>query len=78
MQEIDARGLRCPLPVLRARKVLRGMSPGEILRVLADDPMARIDLPHFCRQAGHIHLGIEEGNGAQVHLIRRGEGAGET
>ncbi|NAZ35231.1 sulfurtransferase TusA family protein [Rubellimicrobium sp. CFH 75288] len=71
-REIDARGLRCPLPVLRARKALLGMRPGEVLRVLADDPMAAIDLPHFCREAGHDHLGLTDREGAQAHLIRRG------
>jgi tRNA 2-thiouridine synthesizing protein A len=71
-REVDARGLICPLPVLRARKVLMGMRPGEVLRVLADDPMAAIDLPHFCAEAGHEHLGQTVEDGAQVHLIRCG------
>jgi tRNA 2-thiouridine synthesizing protein A len=71
-REVDARDLICPLPVLRARKVLMGMRPGEVLRVLATDPMAVIDLPHFCAEAGHEHLGQAKEDGAQVHLIRRG------
>ena len=71
-REVDARGLICPLPVLRARKVLMGMRPGEVLRVLATDPMAAIDLPHFCVEAGHEHLGQSVDDGAQAHLIRRG------
>ena len=70
--EIDARGLICPLPVLRARKRLIGMAPGAVLRVLADDPVARIDLPHFCAQAGHEHLSVTDDQDWQVHLIRRG------
>jgi tRNA 2-thiouridine synthesizing protein A len=71
-RDYDARGLICPLPVLRARKVLMAMRPGEVLRVLATDPMAAIDLPHFCAEAGHEHLGQAVEDGAQVHLIRRG------
>ncbi|TNC68044.1 sulfurtransferase TusA family protein [Rubellimicrobium roseum] len=71
-REVDARGLICPLPVLKARKVLEGMKPGEVLRVLATDAMAAIDLPHFCAEAGHTHLGQTVEDGAQVHLIRRG------
>jgi tRNA 2-thiouridine synthesizing protein A len=71
-REVDARGLICPLPVLRARKALEAIRPGEVLRVLADDPMAAIDLPHFCAEAGHEHLGQTFEDGAQVHLIRRG------
>lgn len=70
--EIDARGLRCPLPVLRARKALLALQPGAILRVLADDGMARIDLPHFCAAAGHEHLSLTETEDHQIHLIRRG------
>ena len=77
--EIDARGLLCPLPVLRARKRLIGMAPGQVLRLLASDPMAAIDLPHFCAEAGHAFLGVEplgtEAPGAaQAYTIRRGQG----
>ncbi|MBP1804491.1 sulfurtransferase TusA family protein [Rubellimicrobium aerolatum] len=75
-REIDARGLICPLPVLRARKVLLAMRPGEVLRVLATDAMAAIDLPHFCAEAGHEHLGQVVEDGAQAHLIRRGPDRG--
>ncbi|TNC50466.1 sulfurtransferase TusA family protein [Rubellimicrobium rubrum] len=71
-REVDARGLICPLPVLRARKVLLGMTSGHVLRLLADDPMAAIDLPHFCAETGHDYLGQTLEDGVQVHLIRRG------
>jgi len=71
-REVDARGLKCPLPVLRAAKALREMRAGDLLRVLADDPMAMIDLPHHCAQAGHEHLGRTDGPDHQTHLIRRG------
>ena len=71
-REVDARDLLCPLPVLRARKALEGMRPGEVLRLLATDAMAAIDLPHFCAGAGHDYLGQSEEDGAQAHLIRRG------
>jgi tRNA 2-thiouridine synthesizing protein A len=67
-REVDARGLRCPLPSLRARKALAGMREGEVLRLLADDPMAAIDLPHLCAEGGHAYLGVEE----DAHLLRRG------
>lgn len=70
-REIDARGLRCPLPVLRAQKVLRGMAPGEVLALIADDPMAAIDLPHFCAQTGHMLLSTREAGTARLFLIRR-------
>jgi len=52
-RELDAIGLDCPLPVLKARKRLAAMRPGETLLVAASDPMAAIDIPHLCHQDGH-------------------------
>lgn len=72
--EIDCVGMLCPLPVLRARKRLIGMAPGSVLRVLATDAMAAIDLPHFCVQAGHEFLGASPEGEATAYLIRRGNG----
>lgn len=51
-QEIDARSLLCPLPVLKARKRLKGMASGQVLKLIADDPAAVIDVPHFCNEQG--------------------------
>ncbi|AMY69102.1 sulfurtransferase TusA family protein [Frigidibacter mobilis] len=70
--EIDARGLLCPLPVLKVRKALLGLPPGAVLRLWASDPMARIDIPHFCAEAGHELLAAEDAGGGQVFTIRRG------
>jgi len=71
--EIDATGLLCPLPVLRARKALAALPPGALLRLLADDPAARIDLPHFCAEAGHALMAEDDlGNGRRAYLLRRG------
>lgn len=50
---LDTRGLKCPLPVLKARKRLKSMAPGTVLSVVTDDPAAVIDFPHFCAEAGH-------------------------
>ena len=50
---IDARGLKCPLPVLKMEKRLGQLAPGAMITVLATDPMARIDIPLYCRQHGH-------------------------
>lgn len=74
---LDCAGLLCPLPVLRARKVLLAMRPGQVLEVTATDRMAAIDLPHFCAEAGHDFLGSDTlGPGPQGDLsryrIRRG------
>lgn len=54
MTRIDARGLLCPLPVLRLQKTLRDMAQGQQVMLLATDPAAVIDVPHFCQQGGHI------------------------
>ncbi len=70
--EADCVGLLCPLPVLRARKRLLSMAEGEVLRVLATDKMAAIDLPHFCAQAGHRVLSVERAEGCDAYLIQRG------
>jgi tRNA 2-thiouridine synthesizing protein A len=73
--EVDARGLLCPLPVLRARKRLAGLPPGAVLRLLADDPAAAVDVPHFCAEAGHALLGEADlGDRCRAWLIRRGNG----
>jgi len=69
--ELDARGLLCPLPVLKARKRLQGMQSGQVLRIVATDPAAVIDVPHFCTEAGHAFLGASEVQDAQAYLIRK-------
>ena len=71
--ELDATGLLCPLPVLKARKRLMALAPGGVLRVVADDPAARIDVPHFCAEQGHGLIGEEDlGHPRRAYLIRRG------
>jgi len=49
---LDLRGLKCPLPALIARRRLAALAPGATLTVIADDPMAAIDVPHMCRNEG--------------------------
>jgi tRNA 2-thiouridine synthesizing protein A len=71
--ELDARGLLCPLPVLKARKRLAALAPGRVLRVLADDPAALVDIPHFCAEQGHDLVAQHEVAHPEVaYLIRRG------
>lgn len=71
--EIDACGLLCPLPVLRARKRLLAMQPGAVLKVLATDPVAVVDMPHFCAGAGHEFLNAVPEGAATAFFIRRGD-----
>lgn len=68
--ELDASGLLCPLPVLKARKRLQAMQPGQVLRMLATDPAAIIDVPHFCAESGHELLQAREEGDTQIYLIR--------
>lgn len=76
--ELDARGLRCPLPVLKTRKRLSTMAPGARLRVLADDPAAIIDVPHFCTEQGHALIAQSEGSdGALVFIVEKGGPGGD-
>ena len=72
-QDLDCAGLVCPLPVLKARKRMIGMAPGAVLRVLATDRMAEIDLPHFCNQAGHDYLGCTPFGTTTAHFLRCGQ-----
>ncbi|MFC4670421.1 sulfurtransferase TusA family protein [Seohaeicola nanhaiensis] len=71
-ETLDATGLLCPLPVLKARKRLKALPDGAVLRMLADDPAAVIDVPHFCAESGHTLLDQSEADGAQIYLIRKG------
>ncbi|GAB4383967.1 sulfurtransferase TusA family protein [Albidovulum sp.] len=70
-EEIDATGLLCPLPVLKARKRLKSMAPGAVLRLVATDPAAVVDVPHFCAESGHELIAAQTEAEPQVYLIRR-------
>jgi tRNA 2-thiouridine synthesizing protein A len=73
--ELDATGMLCPLPVLKARKRLLALRPGAVLRLVADDPAAVVDVPHFCAEQGHAVVAEEAADGrARAWLIRRGAG----
>ena len=68
---LDARGLLCPLPVLKARKRLQTVVSGEVLTMWADDPAAVIDVPHFCAESGHELIEAREDADHQVYVIRK-------
>ncbi len=70
-ETLDALGLRCPLPVLKARKRLKGMAPGSVLRIEADDPAAIIDVPHFCTEQGHTLLDQAREGDTLIFLVRK-------
>ncbi|MCA3709725.1 MAG: sulfurtransferase TusA family protein [Phenylobacterium sp.] len=67
---IDARGHHCPVPTLRLRRALEGIHD-QVVRLIADDPMARIDVPHFVREAGAELIETTETAGVLTFRVRR-------
>ena len=57
---VDASGLKCPLPVLKARKALQSLTDGDKLRVISTDPASPLDFKHFCNSKGHSLISVEE------------------
>jgi tRNA 2-thiouridine synthesizing protein A len=70
-REVDARGLNCPLPILRTKKALNDMVSGQVLRILATDPAAVRDFQAFAKQTGHELLQHVESDGVFTFLLRR-------
>jgi tRNA 2-thiouridine synthesizing protein A len=70
-REVDAKGLNCPLPILRTKKALNDMTSGQILRILATDPGSVRDFEAFCRQTGHELLQQREDSGVFIFLLKR-------
>lgn len=68
---LDTKGLKCPLPVLRARKALKDVVPGDCLRILATDPGSVKDFAHFCDTAGHQLVESGQDGDVYVFLIRK-------
>jgi tRNA 2-thiouridine synthesizing protein A len=72
MNEIlDLRGLKCPLPAMLAKKALARLAPGTLVMVLADDPLARVDIAHMCHGEGHVVERIVARDGYTEFTIRR-------
>ena len=71
---LDLTGLKCPLPVLRARRQIGKMEAGAVLEVRADDPAAPLDFDHFCHTGGHQLLESTENNGVFVMRIAKSAG----
>lgn len=69
--ELDARGLNCPLPILRARKALNGLAAGKVLKVMATDPGAAKDFAAFAKQTGDELLSSTEESGEYVFFLRK-------
>jgi tRNA 2-thiouridine synthesizing protein A len=70
-KDLDARGLNCPLPILKAKKALAEMTSGQILRVQATDPGSVRDFQAFARQTGNILVGQSEENKEFTFFMKR-------
>jgi tRNA 2-thiouridine synthesizing protein A len=69
--EVDARGLLCPLPILRAKKALANLTSGQVLRVVATDKNSMRDFQAFCKQTGNELLQQTDTDGEFVHYLKR-------
>ena len=72
---LDLSGFKCPLPVLKTRKALRGLGAGERLEVRCTDPLAAIDIPNLIRETGDQILSQHQGDRQLIFLIAKGAGA---
>lgn len=70
-QELDASGLNCPLPILRAKKTLAGMSAGQVLHIIATDPGSVKDFEAFSKQTGNELMESKEDGGKFFFLIKK-------
>jgi tRNA 2-thiouridine synthesizing protein A len=70
-QELDTRGLNCPLPILKAKKALASLQSGEVLKVVSTDPGSVRDFQAFARQTGNELVEQSNAGGDFVHLLRR-------
>ena len=69
--EVDARDLLCPLPVLKLRKAFTRVPAGSVASLLATDPAAFVDVPHFCAENGHELISTTEDGGVAIYRVRK-------
>lgn len=72
---LDLMGLNCPLPVLKTRKALKGLSPGDVLQVHCTDPLAVLDIPNLIRETGDRVATAEHGERGMVFVIEKADSA---
>ncbi len=68
---VDARGHRCPVPTLRLRRAIEAAPPGAVLRLIADDPLARVDAPHLAGQLGLEVLSADQSGSLVTVIVRK-------
>ena len=70
---LDAKGLACPLPLLKAKKIIEALDSGQILEILGTDEGSKVDLPGWCERAGHTYLGVKEEGSFFRFYIKKGQ-----
>jgi tRNA 2-thiouridine synthesizing protein A len=70
-ESLDARGLNCPLPILRTKKTISKLSQGDVLEVISTDPGSLKDIESFCIQTGHELLSSNQNDGDYIFNIRK-------
>lgn len=71
VQEIDARGLSCPMPVIELARTIDGVAIGDLVALTATDPAARVDVPVWCRMQRHLLRSTDEADGAWRFVVER-------
>ncbi len=71
-QELDLKGLNCPLPILRIKQTISRMESGEVLKVVGTEPGTERELKIFCKQGGHDYLDYQENGSEFIYVIRIG------
>lgn len=71
-QTLDCRGLSCPMPLLKTKKALKKMKPGQILEILGTDPGSKNDIPDYTSKHGDEFLGLVEESGYTKYLVKKG------
>ena len=69
---LDAKGLQCPMPLLKSKKVIDTLEPGQILEILGSDEGSKVDLPGWCKRVGHNYLGVKEEGSYFKFYIQKG------
>ena len=69
---LDAKGLDCPMPLLKAKKELEALENGQVLEIIGTDEGSKVDLPGWCERVGHSYLGVKEEANFYKFYIRKG------
>jgi tRNA 2-thiouridine synthesizing protein A len=70
---LNARGLACPMPLLKAKKEIAALEAGQILEVIGTDEGSKVDLPGWCERVGHLYLGVKEETNVYKFYIKKGK-----